>query len=82
METTEEVSMGIISDYTPNEGYFRGKYLDKKSFKEFFKDSDWNLEGDIKIDVYYQTTQPFYYQMIIETENKNLFLWESCQYIK
>ena len=36
LETTEEVSMGIISDYTPNEGYFRGKYLDKKSFKEFF----------------------------------------------
>ena len=82
LETTEEVSMGIISDYTPNEGYFRGKYLDKKSFKEFFKDSDWNLEGDLKIDIYYQSTQPFYYQMIIETENKNLFLWESCQYIK
>ena len=82
METTEEVSMGIISDYTPNEGYFRGKYLDKKSFKEFFKDSDWNLEGDIKIDVYYQSTQPFYYQMIIETENEKLRLKESCRNIK
>ena len=82
METTEEVSMGIISDYTPNEGYFRGKYLDKKSFKEFFKDSDWNLEGDIKIDVYYQSIEPLYYQMRLETENGELVLGEKCRYIK
>ena len=82
LETTEEVSMGIISDYTPNEGYFRGKYLDKKSFKEFFKDSDWNLEGDIKIDVYYQSIEPLYYQMRLETENGELVLGEKCRYIK
>ena len=82
LETTEEVSMGIISDYTPNEGYFRGKYLDKKSFKEFFKDSDWNLEGDIKIDVYYQSIEPLYYQMRLETENGELVLSEKCRYIK
>lgn len=82
LETTEEVSMGIISDYTPNEGYFRGKYLDKKSFKEFFKNSDWNLEGDLKMDVYYQSKWTLYYQMEIKTENEKLHLWESCRYIK
>ena len=82
LETTEEVSMGIISDYTPNEGYFRGKYLDKKSFKEFFKNSDWNLEGDLKKDVYYQSKWTLYYQMEIKTENEKLHLWESCRYIK
>ena len=82
LETTEEVSMGIISDYTPNEGYFRGKYLDKKSFKEFFKDSDWNLEGDLKMDVYYQSKWTLYYQMEIKTENEKLHLWESCRYVK
>ena len=82
LETTEEVSMGIISDYTPNEGYFRGKYLDKKSFKEFFKDSDWNLEGDLKMDVYYQSKWTLYYQMEIKTENEKLHLWESCGYVK
>jgi len=82
LETTEEVSMGIISDYTPNKGYFRGKYLDKKSFKEFFKDSDWNLEGDLKINVYYQSKWTLYYQMEIKTENEKLHLWESCRYIK
>lgn len=74
--------MEIISDYTPNKGYFRGKYLDKKSFKEFFKESDWNLEGDLKIDVNYQNIDPFYYQMIVETENEKLHLWESCRYVK
>ena len=82
LETTEEVSMGIISDYTPNEGYFRGKYLDKKSFKEFFKDSDWNLEGDLKMDVYYQSKWTLYYQMEIKIENEKLHLWESCRYVK
>ena len=82
LETTEEVSMGIISDYTPNEGYFRGKYLDKKSFKEFFKDSDWNLEDDLKMDVYYQSKWTPYYQMEIKTENEKLHLWESCRYVK
>ena len=82
LETTEEVSMGIISDYTPNEGYFRGKYLDKKSFKEFFKDSDWNLKGDLKMDVYYQSKWTLYYQMEIKTENEKLHLWESCRYVK
>ena len=82
LETTEEVSMGIISDYTPNEGYFRGKYLDKKSFKEFFKNSDWNLEGDLKMDVYYQSKWTLYYQMEIKTENEKLHLWESCRYVK
>ena len=82
LETTEEVSMGIISDYTPNEGYFRGKYLDKKSFKEFFKDSDWNLEGDLKMNVYYQSKWTLYYQMEIKTENEKLHLWESCRYVK
>ena len=82
LKTTEEVSMGIISDYTPNEGYFRGKYLDKKSFKEFFKDSDWNLEGDLKMDVYYQSKWTLYYQMEIKTENEKLHLWESCRYVK
>ena len=82
LETTEEVSMGIVSDYTPNEGYFRGKYLDKKSFKEFFKDSDWNLEGDLEMDVYYQSKWTPYYQMEIKTENEKLHLWESCRYVK
>ena len=82
LETTEEVSMGIISDYTPNKGYFRGKYLDKKSFKEFFKNSDWNLEGDLKMDVYYQSKWTLYYQMEIKTENEKLHLWESCRYVK
>ena len=82
LETTEEVSMGIISDYTPNKGYFRGKYLDKKSFKEFFKESDWNLEGDLKMDVYYQSEWTLYYQMEIKTENEKLHLWESCRYVK
>ena len=75
LETTEEVNMGIISDYTPNKGYFRGKYLDKKSFKEFFKNSDWNLEGDLKMDVYYQSEWILYYQMEIKTENEKLHLW-------
>ena len=74
LETTEEVNMGIISDYTPNKGYFRGKYLDKKSFKEFFKNSDWNLEGDLKMDVYYQSEWTLYYQMEIKTENEKLHL--------
>ena len=82
LKTTEEVSTGIISDHSPNEGYFRGKYLNKKLFKEFFKDSDWNLEGDLKMDVNYQSIEPFYYQMIIETENEKLRLKESCRYIK
>jgi len=82
LKTTEEVSMGIISDYTPNEGYFRGKYLDKKSFKEFFKDSDWNLKGDLKMDVYYQSKWTLYYQMEIKIENEKLHLWESCRYVK
>ena len=82
LKTTEEVSTGIISDHSPNEGYFRGKYLDKKSFKEFFKDSDWNLEGDLKMDVNYQSIAPFYYQMIIETGNEKLRLRESCRYVK
>ena len=82
LETTEEVSTGIISDYSPNIGYFRGKYLDKKSFKEFFKDSDWNLEGNLKMEVYYQSKWTLYYQMEIKTENEKLHLWESCRYIK
>jgi len=82
LKTTEEVSMGIVSDYTPNEGYFRGKYLDKKSFKEFFKDSDWNLESNLKMEVYYQSKWTLYYQMEIKTENEKLHLWESCRYIK
>ena len=82
LETTEEVSTGIISDQSPNIGYFRGKYLDKKTFKEFFKNSDWNLEGDLKMDVYYQSKWTLYYQMEIKTENEKLHLWESCRYIK
>ena len=82
LKTTEEVSTGIISDHSPNEGYFRGKYLNKKLFKEFFKDSDWNLEGDLKMDVNYQSIEPFYYQMIIETENEKLRLRENYRYVK